>query len=228
MISRLSLHIIDIMKNVAIESLNIGLPKKEAFGRLEIVTGICKTPIPGPLGLGKLGFEGDGVGDMKHHGGPDKAVCLYCLEHYTYWENVLGISLPPAAFGENITTGGLTEEDVCIGDIFQLGSAFIQVSQPRQPCKTLAARYGRADMVKLVVDSGRTGFYCRVIEEGVVEKASPFVLKEKDPNQITVAYANLIYHHDQKNYEGIVKILAIGALSQSWRSSFEKLAEKCW
>ena len=82
-------------------------------------------------------------------------------------------------------------------------------------------------MVKLVVDSGRTGFYCRVIEEGIVEKASHFVLKEKDPLQITVAYANQIYHHDQRNCKGIMKVLAVKALSQSWRGSFEKLAEKC-
>ena len=129
MISRSRLHIIDIMKSVVIESLNVGLPKKEVLGGLEILTGICKIPVPGPLNLGKLGFEGDGVGDTKHHGGPDKAVCLYCLEHYPYWGDVLGMSLPPAAFGENITVGGLAENDVCIGDIFHLGSALIQVSR---------------------------------------------------------------------------------------------------
>ncbi len=215
------------MQCITIKSLNVGLPKKEAFGGLEIVTGICKIPVPGPLGLKKLGFEGDGVGDTKHHGGPDKAVCLYCFDHYPYWEDVMGMTLPVAAFGENLTVSGITEEDVCIGDIYQLGSALIQVSQPRQPCKTLAARYGRVDMVKLVVDSGRTGFYCRVLSDGLVEKKSSFVLKERDPLQITVAYANLIYHHDQKNCVGIRKVLEVEALSESWRSSYEKLAEKC-
>lgn len=215
------------MKHVKIESLNIGLPKKEIFSGKEILTGMCKTPVPGPIRLRGLGFEGDGVGDMKHHGGRDKAVCLYGFDHYPYWEDVLGILLPVAAFGENLTTRGIIEEDVCIGDIFELGTATVQVSQPRQPCSTLAARYGRADMVKLVVDSGRTGFYCRVLEEGKVEKNSPFILKERDRHKISVAFANSIYHHDRKNCEGIGKVLDVPALSGSWRSSFEELAKNC-
>ncbi len=214
-------------KKIRIESLNISLPKKERFGGLEIVTGICKKPVRGPLILKKLGFEGDGVGDTKHHGGPDKAVCIYCFVHYPYWEDVLGISLPVAAFGENLAVSGISEEDVCIGDVYQLGTALIQVSQPRQPCKTLAARFGRADIVKLVVDSGRTGFYCRVLEEGAVENTGPFTPKERHSLQITVAYANLIYHHDKKNGVGIKKVLEVKALSESWRRSFEELAERC-
>jgi MOSC domain-containing protein YiiM len=215
------------MKSVRIESLNIGLPKREIFLGKEVLTGICKTPVSGPLRLGRLGFEGDGVGDVKHHGGHDKAVCLYSIEHYPYWENRLGVALPAAAFGENLTIRGLLEEDVCIGDIFELGTAAVQVSQPRQPCSTLAARNGRPDMVRLVTDSGRTGFYCRVLAVGVVKKNSPFMLKEKDPHKITVAYANSIYHHDRKNLQGIREVLEVPALSESWRRSFTELAEKC-
>ena len=215
------------MKNIRIESLNIGLPKKQIFGGGEILTGICKTPVSGPLRLGKLGFEGDGVGDAKHHGGADKAVCLYSFDHYPYWKDVLGITLPVAAFGENLAISGIAEKDVCIGDIFQLGSAVVQVMQPRQPCKTLAARFGRTDMVKLVVDSGRTGFYCSVLGEGVVEKDSTFVLKVRDPHEITIAFANNIYHHDRKNCAGIRKVLGVPALSESWRRSFQELAERC-
>ena len=152
------------------ESLNTGLPKKEIFYGREIITGICKQPVTGPLRLGRLGFEHDGVGDLKHHGGEDKAVCVYSLEHYPYWEDVLGIKLPAAAFGENLTVSDLREDDICIGDVFELGTALLQVSQPRQPCRTLAARYGRDDLVKLVADSGRTGFYFRVLKEGIVQK----------------------------------------------------------
>ncbi|SPQ00627.1 conserved hypothetical protein [Candidatus Sulfobium mesophilum] len=216
-----------MMKKMIIDSLNIGRPKKEVFGGLEILTGICKTPARGPLNLKKLGFEGDGVGDVKHHGGPDKAVCLYCSEHYTYWEKVLGVTLPVAPFGENLAIGGITEKDVCIGDILQLGSAIVQVTQPRQPCKTLAARHGRADIVKLVVDSGRTGFYCRVLEEGIVLQDSPIAFKARDPHGITVTFANNIYHHDKKNCGGVKRVLEVVALSGSWRRSFEELAEKC-
>jgi MOSC domain-containing protein YiiM len=208
-----------------IESLNIGRPVKETFFGKEVMTGICKKAVAGPVRLGMTGFEGDGVGDLKHHGGPDKAVCVYSTDHYTYWEKNLGTVLPPAPFGENFSVSNLDEAAVCIGDIFKAGTAVVQISQPRQPCSTLAARFGRNDMVKLVVDSGKTGFYFRVLEEGVVESGNALVLREKDRHGITVSFANRIYHHDRKNREGIEKVLAVGALSGSWRESFLKLKE---
>ncbi len=215
------------MNRLIIESLNIGLPKKEIFHGKEIVTGICKIAVSKPLQLKKIGFEGDGVGDVKHHGGPDKAVCVYGTDHYPYWERVLGITLPCAAFGENLSVANLLESDVCIGDVFELGTAVVQVSQPRQPCKTLAVRYGRADIIKLMVDSGLTGFYLRVLEEGIVERGSPFVLKERDPHTVTVAFANEVYHHDRKNCGSIRKVLKVSGLSESWRCSFHELNKKC-
>ena len=210
-----------------IESLNIGLPKKENFYGKEITTGIRKQPVSGPARLGRLGFDGDGVADEKHHGGPDKAVCVYSLEHYRYWEEALGIKLPSAAFGENFSVSDLYEEDICIGDIFQAGTALVQVSQPRQPCKTLAARYGRNDMIKRVVESGRTGYYFRVLQEGVVKRGDALVLREKDPQNITVSFANGIFHHDKKNCEAIKRILSLPSLSASWRASFLKLEDEC-
>lgn len=213
--------------SMIIESLNTGLPKNELFQGKEIVTGICKSPASGPLNLKKLGFEGDGVGDLKNHGGFDKAVCVYSLDHYPYWETVLGIKLTTAAFGENLSISGLLEEDVCIGDIFQLGTAVVQISQPRQPCSTLAARYGKNDLVKLVVDSGRTGFYFKVLEEGIVEKGNLLVLRERDPHGITISFANRIYHHDRHNSDSIKKVLAVPALSESWQRSFRELLENC-
>jgi MOSC domain-containing protein YiiM len=208
-----------------VKSLNIGLPKREIFHGKEVTTGICKSPVSGPLYLEKLGFKGNGVADLKHHGGPDKAVCVYSLEHYPYWEDVLGIKLSHAAFGENLSVANLHEDDVCIGDIFQLGTTVVQVTQPRQPCRTLAARYGRNDMIKLVVESGRTGFYFRVMEEGTVEKGDTLILKERDSHNITISFANQIYHHDKKNSIGIEKVLAIPALSASWRQSFQNMRQ---
>jgi MOSC domain-containing protein YiiM len=215
------------MKNMVVESLNIGLPKKENFYGKEIITGICKQPVSGPSHLSRFGFEHDGVGDLKHHGGDDKAVCVYSLEHYPYWEDVLGIKLPASAFGENLTVSDLREDDICIGDVFELGTALLQVSQPRQPCRTLAARYGRDDIVKLVTDSGRTGFYFRVLREGFVEKGAMLILKKKDPHRITVSFANHTFHHDRKNCEAVEKVLAVPALSASWQKSFQELKEKC-
>jgi MOSC domain-containing protein YiiM len=210
-----------------IESLNVGLPKTQVFCGKEVRTGFCKSPVAGSVRLTKLGFEGDGVADLKHHGGGDKAVCVYSTEHNPYWESVLGVKLPPAPFGENLSVSGLSEEDVCIGDVFQAGTAVLQISQPRQPCKTLAARYGRNDMLKLVVDSGLTGFYLRVLEEGTVKKGDILVLKEKDPRGVTISFANNVYHHDRKNCEAIEKVLSVPALSESWTRSFDELREKC-
>lgn len=211
---------------MVIESLNIALPVEENFYGKTIITGIRKRPVSGPVRLGLTGFEGDGVADKKNHGGTDKAVCVYSMDHYGYWEEILGIMMPPAAFGENFTVSCLNEDDICIGDIFQVGAAIVQISQPRQPCKTLAARYGRNDMVKMVVGSGRTGFYFRVIEEGPVKKGDTLVLREKDPLRITVSFANNIYHHDKKNSEAIKRILSLPSLSDSWRASFLKLKGK--
>ncbi|MBZ0158507.1 MAG: MOSC domain-containing protein [Alphaproteobacteria bacterium] len=209
-----------------IDTLSIGLPKKEVFNGREFITGICKTPVSGLLRLGKTGFEGDGVGDPRYHGGPNKAVCVYSREHYSYWEEVLGIGMPMAAFGENLTVTDLREEEVCVGDIFGIGTAVVQVSQPRQPCATLAARLGREDMVQLVKDSGRTGFYLRVLEEGMVEQGNALVLRERDARGVTVSFTNRVRYHERDNREGIEKILSVPALSESWHRFFLEVRER--
>ncbi|MGV1100129.1 MOSC domain-containing protein [Thiovibrio sp. JS02] len=208
-------------------SLNIGIPKTEIFHGREVITGLCKLPVAETLRLTKTGFVGDGVQDRKHHGGEDKAVCVYSADHYPHWEKVLGQKLPPAAFGENLTVAGLDEENIGIGDRFTLGTAQLQVSQPRQPCKTLAARYGRTDFVKLVVDAGYTGFYFRVLEEGEVKPGDLLVAEGRDHHGVSVSLANRIYHHDRQNRAGIEKVLAVPALSSSWRESFTELLKKC-
>lgn len=208
-----------------VESLNIGLPKEEVFHGKKVRTGMCKVPVSEALQLGQLGFERDGVADLKHHGGADKAACVYSADHYPYWRNVLGQDLPPAAFGENLSVSGLNEDDVCIGDIFRVGTALVQVSQPRQPCSTLAARYNRSDMVKLVVDSGRTGFYFKVLQNGAVRQGDRISLIQIDPDRVSITLANRIFHHDKRNREGIERVLAVPALSESWRESFQKLKD---
>jgi MOSC domain-containing protein YiiM len=212
---------------IIVKSLNIGMPKKENFFGKEIVTGICKKPASGPLALGSEGFAGDGVGDRKNHGGRDKAVCLYSLDHYSHWAAVLGITLPDAAFGENLSVTSMQEVDVCIGDRYRIGTALVEVSQPRQPCATLAARYGRPDLVRVVVDSGRTGFYCRVVTEGTVQAGDEIALAERDPRGVTISFANRILHHDRRDRDGIEKVLAVPALSASWQESFRELREHC-
>ncbi len=209
-----------------IQMLNIGLPRKELFHGKEFITGMCKKPVTMPLKLTKQGFEGDGVGDVKHHGGIDKAVCVYAIENYQYWEKILERKMPHAAFGENFSVTDMNEEHICIGDVYRAGTAMVQVSQPRQPCSTLAARYGKEDFVKLVVDSGRTGFYLRVLEEGMVKAGDSLFLVEQDPRRVSIAFANKIFHHDRKNLEGIEKVLSVIALSESWRKSFLELKDR--
>ncbi len=209
-----------------IKSLNVGMPRKELFHGKEFITGMCKKPVTIPLALTHQGLEGDGVGDLKHHGGSDKAVCVYTLDHYEYWEKILGRKMPDAAFGENFTVTDMNDDGICVGDIYRAGTAIMQVSQPRQPCSTLAARYGRDDFVKLVVESGRTGFYLRVLEEGKVKAGDSLQLLEQDQRRVSVAFANHIYHHDRKNREGIEKVLAVLALSESWQKSFRELKGK--
>jgi len=209
-----------------IRALNIGLPKKEIFHGKTFITGMCKKPVSGPLLLTRQGFEGDGVGDRKNHGGTDKAVCVYGLDHYAHWGKVLGIPMPEAAFGENFSVSGLQEGDIHIGDVFRAGSALVQVSQPRQPCSTLAARYGRSDFAKLVSDSGRTGFYLKALEEGRVQAGDGLVLVEQDSRKISISFANTIWYHDRKNREAIEKVLSVPALSEAWRKSFLELKEK--
>ena len=209
-----------------IQILNIGLPTKELFHGKEFITGMCKKPVTIPLVLTKQGFEGDGVGDLKHHGGSDKAVCVYAIDHYEYWEKILRRKMPDAAFGENFSVTEMKEDEVCIGDIYRAGTATVQVSQPRQPCSSLAARYGREDFVKLVVDSGRPGFYFRVLEGGRVKAGDGISLVEQEPRRVSIAFANRIYHHERKSRKGIEKVLAVPALSESWQKSFQELKER--
>jgi MOSC domain-containing protein YiiM len=210
-----------------IKSLNIGMPMPEIFAGKEVSTGICKQPTDDAVDLSATGFIGDGSHNTKHHGGEDKAICAYSIDHYPYWQKILGIKLPKAPFGENLSISDIKEEDISIGDIFRAGSATLQVSQPRQPCKTLAARFGRNDFVKLVVASGFTGFYFRVLEEGEIQAGAELLLTQKDPAGVTVAFANQTFHHDRRNKKAIEQVLAVSALSDSWRKSFTELLAKC-
>jgi MOSC domain-containing protein YiiM len=209
-----------------IKSLNIGRPKQERFHGKDFLTGMCKQPVSGEVFLSKQGLEGDGVGDPRHHGGEDKAVCVYSMDHYPYWGTTFDITMPAAAFGENLSVEGLREGDICIGDVYRIGTAVVQVSQPRQPCGTLAARYGRNDLIKLVADSGMTGLYFRVLAEGLVQAGDVISLVERDAHGVTVDFANHIFYHDHRDRNGIEKVLAVPALSLSWQRSFQELRNK--
>ncbi len=200
-------------------SINTGLPQPISYLKKEVPTGIFKRPVSGRVYLSSLNFEGDRQADLVHHGGVEKAVCVYAYEHYAYWENELGLKLDFAAFGENLTIRGMTEDDVCIGDTFQLGQAVVQLSQPRQPCYKLSARYGLPHLLSKVEETGYTGFYFRVLKEGDVAREDGLVRIERDPRGITVSYANRVMHHDKYNLEAIRKVLEVETLSVHWRAT---------
>ncbi len=203
-------------------SLNIGLPAQMPFKGKEVSTGIFKKPVQGPLFLSRLNFEGDGQADTVHHGGPDKAVCVYPHEHYAYWERELDIKLETGAFGENVTLDGLREDDVHIGDIFSLGEAVVQISQPRQPCFKLALRYGVPEMPVKVQETGYTGFYFRVLKEGKVERLDKLTRTQRHRHGISVSEANRVMHVDKNDLDAVRAMLQVEELSESWRKTLMK------
>lgn len=171
-------------------SINVGLPQTVEWEGRSVQTSIFKQPVSGRLRVGRLNLEGDRQADLRVHGGVDKAVYAYPSEHYAFWaEELPGVDLPWGAFGENFTTAGLLENEVRIGDRLRVGSAEFVVTQPRMPCFKLVIRFGRADMVKRFLHSGRTGFYLAVSEEGEVEAGDAIELIERRRAAITIADA---------------------------------------
>jgi MOSC domain-containing protein YiiM len=173
---------------VRVLTVNVGLPRDVTFGKRRMRTAILKEPTNGAVPLRRFGFEGDGQADPRYHGGPDKAAYLYPFEHYAYWAEVLSRNdLGPGAFGENLTTEGLLETDVRIGDVYEVGSATVQVTQPRTPCAKLGAKFGSMTFVRTFASAGRPGFYLRVLREGMVEAGDAIVLLSPARERPTVA-----------------------------------------
>lgn len=205
-----------------IAQLSVGLPAPLPYRDGVVSSGFVKMPVNGTLLLGEEGLQGDGQADRKYHGGPEKAVCVYPGEHYPYWQERLAHSLGTAAFGENFTTGGLTEEMVCIGDIFKVGKATVQVSQPRQPCFKLAARHGIPQLTLWVQETGLTGWYFRVLEPGEVHAGAQLSLVSRSGDAVTLQEANRVMHRDRQDHVAVERLLAQRGLSHSWRATFEK------
>jgi len=185
---------------------------------------IAKTPLDGPVQVGPEGLAGDEQGDRRVHGGPDKAIHHYPRDHYACWAAELGahpLLGAPGAFGENISTLGLTEADVCLGDRLRLGTAVVEVSQGRQPCWKLSDRFGIADMARRVQDSGRSGWYYRVLEPGQVAAGDALVLLERPhPEWPLLRLAELLYRRTQDRDE-LRAVLEL-PLVPSWRTLFER------
>jgi MOSC domain-containing protein YiiM len=201
-------------------SINAGLPREAAWDGKTVTTSIWKKPVSGPVRVAALNIEGDRQSDLAVHGGPDKAVYVYPSEHYAAWRRELpGVELPWGAFGENFTTEGLSEE-FRIGDRLRIGSAEFAVTQPRLPCYKLAIRFGRANMVKKFMKSGRSGFYLAVIREGQTEAGDPIEIVARAEDSLSVADIVRLYTSDSGNRDMLRRAARLAGLPQSWRDYF--------
>lgn len=208
-------------------SLNVGRPRLAMWNGQAVSTGIYKTPVEGRVMLRTLNLDGDRQADLTVHGGPYKAVYAYPSEHYGYWRDELpGTELPWGMFGENFTTEGLDESAVNVGDRFRLGSAEVTVTQPRMPCHKLAIKFGRADILKRFLASGRTGFYLSVQREGEVGAGDEIELLGRDENGVTIADILRLYASDRGDVETMRRAVAVEALPESWREHFRQQLAK--
>lgn len=204
-------------------SVSVSLPKTVSIEDRTYSTGIYKEAVNGRVHLGRLNLAGDGQGDLKNHGGEYQAVYCYPHEHYAFWANQLTRDdFRYGQFGENFTTQGLLESEVCVGDTFRIGAAVIKVTQPRVPCYKLANKMGIPGFEVTFLRANRSGFYARVLEEGDVGAGDSFVLTSKDPIGMTVADVNAALYLDKKPGDA-ERALKIEALSPGWKRSFEKL-----
>jgi len=204
-------------------SVSVSHPREVAHGRKTVRTGIFKEPVAGRVVMRKLNLEGDGQADLVNHGGLHRAVYVYTVENYDYWGRELGRDdLSFGQFGENFTVEGMTEDDVHIGDVFRVGDALVEVSQPRPPCFKLGIKMAMPRFPKLFLASGRVGFYLRVLEEGEVGEGDEIERVRRDPERLTVRETSHLLFFEGENLKGARRALRVPALSPGWRESFEE------
>jgi MOSC domain-containing protein YiiM len=209
-----------------LSSLNIGRPAR-IDGAEPWTSGIYKSPVQGLVHLSSANLAGDGQADLNVHGGPDKAVCVYSADHYPFWRTELGVpDCGPGWFGENFSIEGQNETGVAVGDIYRIGTAIVQISQPRAPCSKLGRRWNRLDMPKLVVQSGRTGWYLRVLKEGDVEAGHALMLVERPFPRWTIDAVNAAAYGrgGTADIEAVRELADCTALAEAWRRSFRRAA----
>jgi MOSC domain-containing protein YiiM len=204
-------------------AVSVGLPENVHWHGRVVRTSIFKRPVAGRVRVTRLDIEGDRQSDLSVHGGPEKAVYAYPAEHYPAWRQELpDADLPWGAFGENLTTEGLLEAEVRIGDRYRVGTTELVVTQPRMPCYKLGIRFGRPDMVKLFHESGRSGFYFSVAREGELEAGDPIESLERDGLGLTVADVVRLHAADSANQPLLKLASEHPALPAGWREYFQK------
>ena len=207
-------------------SVCVGLPRDVSWKEKPVATGIFKQPVDGRVMMRSLNLDGDQQADLTVHGGIEKAIYAYPMEHYAYWRQELpDDELPWGAFGENLTTEGLLETTVNIGDCFRIGTAEVMVTQPRFPCFKLNLKFGRDDMVKRFLNSRLSGIYFSVIQEGEVGTGDTIDLISRDEHDITVADIVQIYVREAKD-DLVRRAIEVPALATSLRDYFQEQLEK--
>jgi ferredoxin-NADP reductase/MOSC domain-containing protein YiiM len=205
-------------------SLNVGLPRDIAWQGKTVHTGIWKAPVKGPRMVRRLNIDGDGQGDLAGHGGERRAVLVYQVDSYQYWQNHLGRGdFSYGQFGENFTVDGLSDTEVCIGDRYRIGSALFEVTQPRVTCYRLGIRMNQPEMAALLVKHGRPGFYLRVLEEGEVEAGDEITRVASGPERVSVSEIDALLYKPGHSRDQLERALRIPSLSAGWRHSLEAL-----
>jgi MOSC domain-containing protein YiiM len=204
-------------------SINVGLPREvETRGEI-VLTSIFKTPVSGRVQVRQMNLDGDRQSDLTVHGGASKAVYVYPSEHYAFWRSELPkAELPWGAFGENVTAEGLREGTTSVGDRFRIGTAEFMVTQPRMPCFKLGIRFGRPDMVNRFLDSGRSGFYLSVSQEGEIGAGDAVTLISHDEGALTIADLVALYTAESPDQALLRRASELHALPQGWRDHFRK------
>jgi ferredoxin-NADP reductase/MOSC domain-containing protein YiiM len=203
-------------------SVNVSLPKTVVYDGRPVTTGIFKEPVAGRVMVRRLNLEGDGQADLTVHGGLDKAVYVYDIDSYAYWQRELGwADLAYGHFGENLTVEGMADDRVHVGDVYQVGGAVLEVSQPRVPCFKLELKMEMPGFSRQFMASGRLGFYFRVLEEGEVGAGDVIERIKTDPEQVSVREIARLLYFDYDNLDKIRQVLRIPALARAWRDPFE-------
>jgi MOSC domain-containing protein YiiM len=202
-------------------SVNVSLPKEVDFEGQKVTTGIFKEPIEGRVMLRTLNLDGDKQADLTVHGGPDKAVYAYPIEHYEFWHKVYSkMEMPNGMFGENLTTEGLMEAGVNVGDVFKIGSSKVIATQPRMPCYKLGVKFRRMDVLKKFLASGRSGIYFKVLEEGEVGAGDPIIQIKKDTNWVGISDIVRLYTSDREDIGMMRRAVKVEALPEGFKDYF--------
>ena len=204
-------------------SVNVGVPREVIWRGKPVTTGIYKEPVDGRVPIRTLNLDGDRQADLRVHGGRDKAVYAYPSEFYEHWSRERPeLDFGPGTFGENLTTEGLLDENISVGDRFRVGTAELVVTQPRFPCFKLGIKMGRDEFVTEFLERGLHGFYLAVAREGEVEAGNPIVELERDPRAFRVTEVARLYARDRHDVEGLRRAADLDVLPESWRDYFRK------